>query len=818
VQDFRFALRSLRKNPGFAAVAIFTLALGIGANTAIFTLVDTVLIRPLPFRDSDRLVRVTGEFSKQGVEDVGLGVAELLDYRDHAGVFDDIAGIFPINANLTGTDEPERVEGQLVSANYFTLLGVSAALGRVFDQTDYQPGNAEVAVLSDSLWKRRFGADRSVIGRKLRLDNDLFEIVGVLPPSFHHPGRVIQGEPEIFSPSGYIATPFSSTPQHGANFLGGAIARLKPGVTLEAARTRLETMGAAMRAEYPKAYPDVQGWRPRIIPLQEDLVGRVQHALMVLLAAVAAVLLIACANVANLLLARASARQREFAIRGALGATRGRLVAQLLTESLALSLAGGIAGVLVAQYLLRALTTLVPEALPRSAAIGIDARILGFSMALSLVTTLVFGLWPALQASPGQVYDTLKESGRAVAGGARSTRVRGFLVVGEFALSLVLLVTASLLVRSLVRLYAVDTGFATDGVLTARLWMPQPNDPSTGPYFAPERRMAFYKESLEKIRTIPGVEHAAWVTGLPLTGGRGNASFMIEGRPAESAGMMGLDPKLATPDYFETLRIGLVRGRVFSDHDDLAAPPVVVIGESLARKYFPDEDPIGRRVRGGGPSSTGPWLTIVGIVRDVRSVRLDTAPTLQIYRCIWQAASLSAALAVKTSSAPEAFGARIRAAVRATDPELPLYAVQPMRNVVESGLAERRFSMLLIGVFAAFALVLSSVGIYGVLAYLVEQRTAEIGVRMAIGAKPRSILRLIIMQGLWLAAAGILIGLAGAALAARAISGLLFGVDPLDPATFAGAALLLTVVAALACYVPARRATRIDPLVALRQE
>ena len=817
LQDVRFAWRSLAKSRGFATIALLTLSLGIGMATALLSVVDAVLLARLPFTDPDRLVRLTADFGRRGIEDVGLSVPELEELRA-AGVFQDVSGIYPININLTEVDEPERIEAQLVSANYFTMLGARPQIGRLFTPADHQPHNVEIAVISDSLWARRFARDPAILGRKILVDNDPYEVIGVLTPEFRHPGRGIAGEPELFGPSGYAATPFPP-PARGARVIaGGAIARLAPGVSLDDARRRVETFATSLRAQSPDAYPDQLGWTLRLIPLQTHLVGRVRPALLVLLAGVGAVLLIACANVANLLIARASGRAREFAVRGALGATRPRLVRQLLTESAVLSLLGGLGGILLGQWLLGVLTTVIPAGLPRAADIALNGRVLIMALAIAVATGMLFGLWPALQASPGAPADTLKDAGRGAAGSLRRTRLRGALVVVEFALALVLLITAALFIRSFARLYAVDPGFRIDHLATARLWMPLPNDPTKGPYTTHAQRLPFFQRTTEIVRGLPGVTDAGWISRLPLAGGRGVSAFLIEGHAPETAVQNSADPLQASPGYFPAMGITLLRGRLFTDQDTGTAPPVALISETMAKRYFPNEDPLDRRIRQGGPASTAPWLTIVGIVSDVRAVQLESAPTAQMYRCLWQSSNLTMALVARTSGDPARMEAALRSAIKQADPNLPLFNVQPMTAVVATTLAQRRFAMVVIGVFASLALLLSAIGIYGVVSYLVQQRTNEIGLRMALGAAPRDVLRLILREGLTLAALGITVGLIGAVLATRAVSGMLFGVGPFDVASFAGISALMLVAAALACAVPAWRAMRVDPLSALRQD
>ena len=817
LQDVRYALRSLARTRRVTLTAVLTLALGIGTNVAIFSVVNGVLLKPLDFAGADRLVRITADFAKSGATDIGISQPEIADYRARAGVFEAVAGVYPVNANLTGVDEPERIEGVLSSANFFTLLGVEAQLGRVFTEADETPGNADLVVISDELWARRFGRDPGVIGRRIRLDDDPYTIIGVLPAGFHHPGRGIVGEPEFFSPSSYVGAPYASAPTHGIHVLPGAIARLKPGVSIETAAATLDALGTTIRAEHPADYPESLAWRPRVLPLQEDLVGRIRPALLVLAGAVGAVLLIACANVANLLLVRASTRTREFAVRAALGATRARLLRQLLAEGLVLALAGGAAGLVVARWLISALVALAPQGLPQTTAVGIDARTLLFSIALSIVTGMVFGVWPALHSSPTAV-EALKESTRSLTAARPRTRTRGLLVATEFALALVLLVTAALFVRSFLRVYAVDSGFSSDHVLTARLWMPLPNDPTKGAYSTHALRLAFFQPATDRISALPGVLAAGWVSALPLGDTRSSSFFLIEGQPPDTAARNAVELLQASPAYFRALGIGLVRGRLCTDQDTAATTGVALVSESLVRRYFPALDPVGTRIRPGGPFSTAPWLTIIGVVRDVRSRALDTSPPPQLYRCLWQSSNPAMTLVVRTAGDPGLLERPVRAAVRAVDPDLPLYSVQPMDSVLASSLAQRRFAMIVVAAFAVLALGLSAVGVYSVLAYMVEQRTREIGVRVALGASRSDILRLVLGTGLGLAAGGAAVGLAGAALVARTVSSMLFDVSPLDPVSFAGIPAVLLTVALVACILPARRAAHVDPLIALRTE
>src|SRR3954468_3604242 len=598
-QDLRYAVRTAWRDRAFSLIAVATLALGIGANTALFTIVNAVLLAPLPFRHPEQLVRVTVDFTAQHVQDVGLSIPELFDLRD-AGVFEETAGVWPVSANLTETDEPERVETALVGAAYFSMLGVTAQVGRVFGAADEQPGITEVAVISDALWQRRFGGDRAVLGKRIRIDNDLYSIIGVAPKMFRHPGRGTATDVEVWAPAGWLASPFPTQPIRRAYVLQGALARLNAGVTPVLAQQRVDALAAKLRRQFPADYSTGNGWAPRVIPLHDDLVGDLRPALLTLLAAVACVLLIACANVANLLLARSSVRQREIAIRRALGATRARLVRQLLTESVLLAGVGGAFGLLVAVWGVDALMDLSPASLPRLQTVGVNGTVLGFTAALSLATGILFGLVPAIQGSHVDLQQVIRESTPSASTAARAARLRSLLVVGEFALALVLLVGAALLVQSFWRLQRVTLGFNPSSVLTARIWLPQPNVPETGPYFKHEARVAFYSAVLDRIAALPGVVAAGGVTSLPLGGSPGRTSFTIEGRATDSGDVSSAEASFATPGYFRALAIELLRGRLFDEHDDVHAPLAAVVSESFARQFFPGEDAVGKRI---GPGS-----------------------------------------------------------------------------------------------------------------------------------------------------------------------------------------------------------------------
>jgi predicted permease len=829
LQDLRYALRMLRKSPGFAVVAVLTLALGIGANIALFTIVNAVLLERLPFQDAEQLVRVTADFTGQRTTDVGLSIPELFDLR-RSGIFSEIAGLLPISANLTeseDTAEPERIEAMIVDANYFSMLGVGAQLGRVLDRSDWRPGISDSAVISDGLWRRRFGADPAVLGKSIRIDNDMYSIVGVAPALFRHPGRGTEMEVGVWLSAGWIGLPFSPQPVRRAYLLQGGLGRLRPGLTPQIAQARINAMVSKLRRQFPNDYPEASGWTLRAVPLHDDLVGNVRPAMVTLLAAVGFVLLIACANVASLLLARSTARQREFAIRCALGAARGRIVRQLLTESVMLAAVGGVAGLAIAILGVQGLVRLSPTDLLRLHDVHVNGVVLAFTVALSIITGIVFGVAPAIQGSSAELQHVMRESSRSTTATGAVARLRAVLVVAEFALSLVLLVGAALLVQSFWRLQRVDLGFRPQSVFTLRLWLSQPNDPTSGPYFTHQARANFYKRVLYRVAALPGVQAAGGVSALPLTGARPRNSFVIEGRSLEAGDVPAAEEALATPGYFSALGIDLVRGRLFDEDDDARVRKVAVVSEAFVRKYFPCEDPIGKRfgpgtrvLNLGGPAQPPPpeWTTIVGVVRDVRTdaVELEAAPL--IYRSEWQESSRNLTLTVRADGDAAALAESIRREVRGQDPNVPVYGASTMETVVASALSQPHFTMLLLVFFAATALLLSAVGIYGLMAYYVTQRTHEIGIRVALGAGQADVLRLLIGQGARLAAVGVAIGMAGAFAVTRAIGTLLYGVSPWDPTMFAGASLLLLGVALTACYIPARRAMGVDPMVALRYE
>jgi predicted permease len=816
-QDVRFAARSLRKHRGFTTVAVATLALGIGANAAMFAVVNGVLVKPLPFPEPDRLVRVTADVTGLGVMDIGMSPPELYDYRDRSDLFESISGVYPIDANLTEVDEPERVEVLLVSPAYFEMLGVRPQLGRVFNASDNHPGIAEVVVISDALWRRRFGGRADAIGRKLKIDGDLFEVVGVAPSGFRHPGRGLRTGIDMWAPAGYRAAPFQPIDKSRTSYsLAGAIGRLKPGVSLDEANERLRAFAVRLRSEHPADYPERSGWSPRLIDLHEDVVGRTSAVLVTMLAAVGVVLAIACANIAGLLLARSAGRQRELAIRRALGAGRGRLVRLLLIESALVACCGAIAGMILAFWVKDAILSLAPDGIPRFTEVAIDLRVVLFTAGIAAMTGLLFGLAPAWQFSKPDLYIALTDV-RTASSPARQ-RVRSILVVAECALAMVLLVGAALLVRSFWRVMHVDPGIDARNVLTARLWLPQPNDPAAGRYFRHQARVPFFEEVIRRARELPGVEAAAISQALPLDGQRNVTTITIDGaNPDDTGDVPTVQPNTVSVDYFSVMRIPLRQGRLF-DATDAPAGRVALVNEEAARRFFRGQDPIGRRFYFGRPRPDAPWTTIVGVVGNVLSESLEVGPRPMVYRPLSQASSLSMAVAIRTSGDPSHLGIALAKAVRSVDPDQPTFAVRTMEEVLAAGTASRRFAIRLLGGFAILALALSAIGIYGVMAYLVGQRTREIGIRMALGARRSEVIGGVVARALGLAAAGVAVGGVISLAAGPALEGMLFGIAPWDPWSFASIAVLLTSTAVAAAAAPAIRAARVDPIVALRTE
>ena len=820
VRDVRLALRRIRRNPMFAASVAGTLALGVAATTSIYTVVDGVLLKPLPFPDSRALVRVTSDFPGINLRDVGMSVPELEDYARRSGAFGSIAGIWPISANLTGSDRPERIEVVLASANYFDLLGVRAALGRTFNPRDEIPGIATVAVISDGLWRRGFGADPRVLGRTLRIDEDVYEIIGVMPPWFRHPSLTLETDVEVWAPSGWRAAPFPVNPGNSARFIPSAIGRLAAGVTVDDARGRLEGLARERTQQFPDDYPARLGWIPRVHPLAADLVSGVRPALLMLMAGIVFVLLIAIFNISNLLLVRAVEREREVAIQRALGAARSRIIVSLLTEGTVLAVLGGAVGFLASLWGVDLLLRLVPERLPRVADIAVDRRVFFFALLISILAGLLVGLGPALQSARADVVERLKAAGRGLHGGARA-RVRNALVVAQVAMAVVLLAGAALLVRSLWNLQSIETGMILDRLTTARVWLPQPNDPRSGPFFEHSQRVALIRSIIDRLSQSPDIARAGMATALPATQDSGTAAFAVEGWTPEQKDLATSTVISATPGYFSALGARLVAGRFLHDADDARAPRAVVINETLARTYFAGADPVGRRFRfvgrRGQVSPDAPWITVVGVVSDVREDGLDAAIRPQMYQSLWQVSNLSLVIVAQGRSRPPS-AETIARAVQGANANLPVYAVRTGEELVAAQLAQRRFATRLINVFAAAALALAALGLHGVIAYGIRQRMHEIGVRVALGATAGRIMALVLGDAARLAAAGIATGLLAAIVLSRLITTMLFNVRPSDPATLSGVVVLVAAVVTAATIGAARRAARIDAAVALRLE
>lgn len=818
-QDLRLAVRRIRRTPLFAVTVAGTLALGVAAATSIYSVVDGVLLKPLPFERSDALVKITADFKGIDLRNVGLSQPELEDFGKRSGAFEAITGIWPITANLTGSERPERVEVLLTSSNYFNLLGVRAELGRTYNRHDEIPGIATVAVISNGLWRRGFGSDPLIVGRKFRVDEDLYEIIGVMPESFRHPSVTLETDVEIWAASGWRDAPFPA-PGYSVRFMPSAIGRMAPGVTLEQARARVENLAREIVRQHPDDYPARLGWTPQVQLLSADLVSGVKPALLMLMGGVVLVLVIAISNISNLLLVRAIEREREVAIQRALGATRIRIVMGLLVEGVVLAVIGGALGFLISVWGVDLLLMLVPDRLPRATEIGIDRRVFLFTALTSIAAGLLVALAPALQSARADVIERLKAAGRTLQGSPR-TRVRNALVVAQIAIAIVLLANAALLVRSLWKLQDVETGISSDRLLTARMWLPQPNEPSSGPYFTHEKRVVVIRGLVERLKSMPEIAYAAVSTALPALNDSGTASFSVEGWTPDRRDLATATPVSVTPEYFRALGIKLVAGRLLADSDDARASRAVVVNDTFARTYFASDDPVGRRFRfvgrRGQVSKDAPFITIVGVVSDVKEDGLDQPVRPQIYQSLWQVSSLALAILSQGHAEPPS-PAVFQKAVADVDPNLPLYAIRSGEELFASQLAQRRFATHLLQAFALAALGLAAFGLHGVIAYGVRQRTHEIGVRVALGATASRIIWLVLQQVTSVMVVGVAIGLAGALFASRLMTSMLFGVRPTDPLSLVGVVLILGAVVGVATFGAARRAARIDPAVALRLE
>ncbi len=806
-QDLRYAARMLIKQKGLTAVAVIALALGIGANTAIFSIVNAVLLRQLPFAEPERILTLWENNVKDGIERDDVSPANFLDWRERSTLFEEMAFANPHSLDYLG-DEPETWQAALVSDGFFRIFGVNALVGRTFLPEEYRAVSDRVVILSYGLWQRRFGADPKIIGQKLVLDSEPMTVVGVMPPEFKL--NLFDQEKDLWAPQVFGE---DLRRQRRATYLK-VLARLKPGVTTERAQAEMNSIAAQLSQEYPQTN---SGVGIMTVPLTEQMVGRARPALWVLSAAVGFVLLIACANIASLLLARGREREREFAIRAAIGAGRGRLIRQLLTESLLLAVAGCAGGLLLATWGIDLIIALSPGNIPRLDQVGLDRTTLAFSFATAMLTAVIFGLIPALQFSKPDLHNCLKESGQTTTGSSARHRLRSALVVAEIALALVLLVGAGLLLRSFDRLLRINPGFAMDKVVSLQVFI-------WDRYNTPAQRAAYAQQVLEKLEAVPGVQAVGITTALPLleSGTDTSYPFTVEGRPAAPpGGEPTIFSTIATDGYFAATGVPLLRGRLFNQFDTTAAPGVTLINDTLARRHFSDEDPVGRKITvrftgRGQPSPT--TLEIIGVVGDVRHDGLDKEPRPEFFRPYTQSPSGSIIFVVRTSADPLTLVPTLKARIWEVNPTQPFYSIATLDSLISDSLKARRFSLILLGSFAVLALALAMVGIYGVMSFTTAQRTHEIGIRMALGAQAGSVLKLVVGQGMKLTLIGVAVGLLASLALTRLMKSLLFGVSATDPLTFVMIALLLAGVSLVACYLPARRAMKVDPMVALRYE
>jgi predicted permease len=818
-QDIRFALRSFRKSPWFTLVAVLSLAIGIGANTSIFSVANALLFRPLPYEDPDRLVILWNRSPGLGITQDWFSTAQYFDIKTSHHGFEQIAIAIGGNYNLTGRGDPERVGAVRVSSNLLPMLGASAALGRLLTPDEDLPGQPSTAVLTDGMWARYFGRDPHVIGTSIIINGQTYEIVGILPRKFSLPQEVVPlldatQQADLFLPLPLASAAASQVRDHEDYNI---VAKLKPGIALEQAQAEMDTITAGLRREFPENYPPNGGLTFSIVPLREQVVGNVRRSLWLLLGSVGLVLLIACANVANLMLSRAVARQQEIAVRAALGASRWHIVRQLLTESLLLSLSGGTLGILLCLFTMQWTHLLGTKSIPRLQDVGIDERVLLFTLLLSVSSGILFGLVPGLRVSRLDLNSTLKDASRGSAGTSavwgRGNNLRRLLVVAELALSVVLLIGAGLLIRSFVRLQDVSPGFNPRGVLTFDLTM-------TGRRYNDKQSVLnTYRQLWQRLENAPGAIAAGGVTSLPLSEAFAWTPITVEGRtPLPGEKFLNADERIVGGHYFEAMEIPLRRGRFFNEQDDMTKPVAVIVDEHMADQLWPGQDAIGKRIHIVELPSKDPWQTVVGVVGRVKQDSLDSNPRIAFYLSHTQFPTRALTVALRSRTNPAAMLSSSKSELRSLDPDLPMYRVRTMEQQVNESLARRRFFTLLLGVFASVALVLAAIGVYGVMAYLVNRGTRELGIRIALGASQRNILSLVVRQGMTLAFSGVMIGLAAALLLTRLIRSLLFGVEATDPITFAGISLSLAMIALLASYIPAQRAARIDPLISLRSE
>jgi putative ABC transport system permease protein len=811
LQDIRYGIRMLMKNPGFTIIAVLTLALGIGANTAIFSVVNAELLRPLPFRDSGRVVSVATGNSRMHTSNGSTSYPDFVDWQSQNQVFEKMAAYTGATFTLTGEDHPAHLEGASVSAETFDLLGVSPELGRTFLPGEDE-ANHHVVIISDHLWKQLFKGDPGIIGRTITLENEGYTVVGVMPANFQYP---LQREPEaIWSTLSPLNETSDNSPpmvQHrGAHFLT-CIARLKPGVTLAQAQAAMDVIASSLS----KQYPDTNKYMSvHLSSEQERLTGAVRPALLVMMIAVGLVLLIACVNVANLLLARATTRGREIAIRTAMGAGRVRVVRQLLTESLLLAIFAGVLGTALSVWGSDVLVRLSPENLPRVGEIHIDGWALAFTAGLSLLTGILFGLAPAVQSTHSNIVEALKEGSLSTTAGRSRHGLRSSLVIVEMALALILLVSAGLLIRSLIRLQSVNPGFDPHNVMTASLDLPDAK-------YSDPKKAEFFRELIPLLNALPGVQSAAAVFPLPMSGDEIRTSFQIEGRPVAKSDEPHTSIRGVTPNYFGTMRISLLQGRDFTERDEAKATPVLIVNQAFAQQFFPGENPVGKHIQAGisnGGPGTAPMREIIGVVGNVKFEDLTTEFSPESYIPYGQLQWGSVTIVARSAKDPQGLAKPIASVVQSLDKDLPTYAPKTLEQYLNGTIAIPRFNTFLLAVFAALAMILTAVGLYGVISYTVAQRTHEIGIRMALGAQPGDMLRLVVGQGMRLALLGVGLGLVAAFGLTRFLSSLLFGVSSTDPVSFAVVVTMLVAVVLLACYIPARRAMRVDPMVALRYE
>jgi predicted permease len=826
LQDVRYGVRMLRKNRGFALVAVLTLALGIGANAAIFSIVYGVLLKPLSYSGGERTLRIWQAVPSSGFTQLGMTQAQLVRLREQSGSLEAVGAYVYRQVTLTNQENAERIRSAFVSAGVFESLGAQPALGRSFQPGDEEPARSQVTVLSYMTWQQRFAGDNNVLGRTMKLNGNLYTIIGVMPAGF----RLPEDSGGAQSVEVWNAMPIDTANLNWGSYSFNPVVRMKPGIDLARATSEIQTVFARVRQERPSSAINDPGYSIQVLRLQDDLVSPVRTALWVLLGAVTAVLLIVCANVASLLLARSVTRQKEMAVRSALGASRLRLARQMLTESVLLALLGGAAGLGLAALSLRLILRMAASQVPRLNEVTLNVPVLLFTLAISVIAALFFGMAPAMQAMRQNLNSSLRDQGQGVSSGSAKHRLQRLLTVGEVAMALVLVISAGLLLRSLNRLLAINPGFDPGNVLTAQI-----NLPATQ-YIDGAHAAGFYDQLIQRVRALPGVTSVAAIGGLPLTGSGGDTVFQIEGRP-EGAGPTdsGAHPATnafghfyywpVTANFFSTMRIPLLRGRAIQDSDTAASPPVILINETMARSFFPQGDAVGKRVRlFFSDTKTGPWVQIVGVVGNIPLRQLNEEAQPEAYVPSVQSAvtadwnSPVRTMVVRSTADPMTLINSLRAEVSALDRGVPVSLLQTMDQLLDQSVAQPRFNVVLLGVFAAVSLVLAAIGIYGILSNGVRARTQEIGIRMALGAEKSAVLRLVVGQGIRLALLGVVVGLVAAVLCTRFLSGMLYQIRPLDVGTFAGVSLGLLVVAALASYVPARRAAKVDPIIALRHE